>query len=661
MKIVYSAPVIIALSMVTIACGDRAILTQPDLSTRMAPMLDVDDFQFRDLNKNGQLDPYEDWRLSDEERANDLLARMTVEEKAGAMMHASLPTLGGYDNGTGYDHDAASDLIGQRHITNGITRLSLAPRVLAEENNRLQELAEAARLGIPMTISTDPRNHFQYTFGASTNSDTSMNSKWPEPLGFAALDDEELVREFGEIARREYRAVGIHMALSPQLDLLTEPRWPRGLGTFGSDAERVSRLGAAYVQGFQGAEDGLAADGVITIVKHWVGYGAQPDGFDAHNHYGRFANPGEAFDQHVFAFEGALESGAGGVMPAYPIITDVGLNGEELEPVAVGYNEQLINGLLRQELGFDGLVLSDWAITVDCNERCLAPTAEAPQRPQDISTAWGVEELSVRERYVKAITAGVDQFGGTADVEPLIAAVEAGDISSERIDQSVRRILLPKFRMGLFENPFVDAENAESQFNVAENLELAEETVREAQILLRNEDGALPFATGSRVWLHDVDPGAAQEAGLVVVENPEEADFAIVRASTPSEALHPHHFFGGYQKEGRLDFRPGDPAYDALTQANSHVPTVLAIFLDRPAILTEIQDHSTVILANYGANDAAILDVILGNATARGRLPYALPSSMAAIENQHSGIPDDGENPLFVQGEGIAIEMTSAE
>jgi beta-glucosidase len=627
----------------------------PELGSRVKPVLTREGLRFRDLDGDGALAPYEDWRLPPEQRADDLVSRMDVPEKVGALMHATLPGAGRVlGRADGYDLDGLAALVRDKHVTSFITRLTLAPAELAAQNNAVQQVSESSRLGIPLTISTDPRNHFQYVLGAAESG--TGTTQWPELLGFAALRDPELVRRFGEIARKEYRAVGIHMALSPQLDLATEPRWGRTSGTFGSDAELTSALGGAYVAGLQGSADGLQPNGVATVIKHWVGYGAQPDGFDGHNHYGRFARIGDALALHVTSFEGALGAKAAGLMPAYPILTDATLDGQPVEVASPGFNRQLLTGLLRGRLRYEGLILSDWAITRDCNERCRAPTAEAPQRPEDISTAWGVEELSVRQRYVKGLQAGLDQFGGTDDVAPLLAAVQAGEVTQARLDESVRRVLIPKFQLGLFENPYVDPVEAAATIATPADLALAAKVQREAQVLLQNRDAAMPFAAGSKVWLFGMAPEAAQMAGLTVVNDPAEADFAIVRTETASEMLHPHHFFGSRYKEGRLDFRAGDSAYDALERASAQVPTVLAIFLDRPAILTNVQDKATVILANFGASDAAVLDVLLGGATARGVLPFELPRSMAAVEAQDPALPDDSADPLYPRGAGIVSE-----
>jgi beta-glucosidase len=225
---------------------------QPELGHRSAPVLKQDGLEFKDLNRNGRLDVYEDWRRTAAERAKNLVSQMTLEEKAGAMMHGSARSNGPSGvagMGNQYDFEAARIMIQDRKINSFITRLSVRPRELAEQNNKLQEIAEGGRLGIPATISTDPRNHFQYTAGASVAG--GGFSQWPETLGFAAIGDAGVMKRFADIARREYRAVGIHEALSPQADLATEPRWSRINGTFGEDAELSKRLVAAYVEGFQ--------------------------------------------------------------------------------------------------------------------------------------------------------------------------------------------------------------------------------------------------------------------------------------------------------------------------------------------------------------------------------------------------------------------------
>jgi beta-glucosidase len=609
---------------------------------------------FRDLNRNGQLDPYEDSRLTAEARADDLVKRMTLEEKAGAMMHDTLPGLGAQIGASakGYDLAAIELRIGTKHVTSFITRLQLAPPQLAEQNNKVQQIAARTRLGIPVTISTDPRSHFQIVLGA-TNRGTGF-SQWPETLGFAAIGDPAPVRRFADVARQEYRAVGIHMALSPQADLATEPRWPRITGTFGSRADLTSLLAGAYVEGFQHGKGGVDADGVAAVVKHWVGYGAQPEGFDAHSYYGRFAKLTDAsFARHVAAFQGAFDANVAGVMPAYPILQGVTINGQPVEPVAPGYNRQILTDLLRGEHKYRGLILSDWAITRDCDESCLAPTGTNLQQAPSIATPWGVENMSRVDRFAKGVSAGLDQFGGTGEAELLVTAVRNGLVPEARIDESVRRVMALKFRLGLFDNPYVDAAKAASVAGTPEFVKEGEAAQRRAQVVLENRDRTLPVdASKRKVWLHGVDADTARAAGFAVVSKLAEADVAIVRVGTPFERLHPYHFFGALQNEGRLDFRDGDPAYEAIKKASAAVPTIVAVDLDRPAILTNVRTKAKAIIAIFGASDAAVLDVITGRARAEGRLPFELPSSMPEVQAQDPAMADDTAHPLYPVGAG---------
>ncbi len=615
---------------------------------------------WRDLNHDGKRDVYEDYRAPIDRRVEDLLAQMTLEEKAGMLLHASLPTPGstiGFSGRT-YDAVAAKTLIDQRHISSFITRLVVSPAELATQNNAIQRLAEASRLGIPATISTDPRHHFQATLGASTTG--GGFSLWPDTLGFAALGDAETVRRFGDIARIEYRAVGIHMALSPQADLATEPRWPRFAATFGSDPATVSRLAGAYVEGFQQGRHGVTKDGVATVVKHWVGYGAQPNGFDGHNHYGRHAPLTQAaFDQHVRAFDDALAAHSAGVMPTYVIVQGPTIAGKAIEPVAAGFNKQILTGLLRGEKAYRGLILSDWSITRDCPQACMAPDAAHPQTPASIGMPWGMEEADVTTRFVKGLEAGIDQFGGADDPEPLVAAARAGRIRPARLDEAVRQVLRLKFALGLFDNPYVDADAATNIVGNALHQAKADAVQRASQVLLRNENALLPVAAGKRVWLHGVAAAAARAAGFTVVDDPAAAEFALIRTATPFETLHPHHFFGSRQHEGRLDFRPEDADVKAIARAAAHVPTIVAVEMDRPAILTAIEPMTKAMLVTFGASDAAVLDVISGRAVARGRLPFALPRSMADVERQSPDLPDAGPDPAYPRGVGIMLPVRS--
>ena len=637
-----------------------AAARQPRLGTRGAPTLERDGLRFKDLNRNGTLDPYEDWRLTPEARARDLVGRMTLEEKAGTLMHGTARGAGPMamaGTGSSYDATANRALIDSAKVTSMITRLRGDPAALATQNNALQEIAERTRLGIPITISTDPRHHFQYVLGASESE--GQFSQWPETLGLAALGDTGLVRRFGDIARQEYRAVGIHMALSPQADLATEPRWSRINGTFGEDADLAGRMVRAYVEGFQHGTRGADTGGVQTIVKHWVGYGAAKEGFDSHNYYGRFASfPGRNFEYHVRPFLPAFAANVAGVMPTYSILEGATWDGKPIEPVGAGFNRQLLTDMLRRRYGFRGIVLTDWAITNDCNDRCRAgaPRGERPSFA-DLGMPWGVEDRTMRARFVQAVQAGVDQFGGTERADLLVDAVRAGQLTEARLDTSAERVLVGKFALGLFENPYVEPVEAARRVGSDAFRAAALDAQRRALVLLENQGGILPLRAKSgtaalRVYLRGVAPEAATQRGWIVVSDPKQADVAIIRLTAPFETLHSQYVFGAMQHEGSLAFRDGDPDYEAFKQASAVTPTVVTVYLDRPAILTPIKEHARALIANFGVSDAALLDVLAGRARPEGKLPLELPSSMDAVLAQKSDVPHDSPRPLYPFGFG---------
>jgi len=640
------------------ALSKDSTLPQPELGHRSAPFLNIQGHTFKDLNKNGKLDPYEDWRLSPEIRAHDLVGRMSLEELAGLMFHSNIPSSEPPGlNALGlYDFDKTQALIVSNHINSFVCRSNEEPRSLAAANNRLQELAEATPLGIPLTINSNPRS--QIDFSPLTNLKAASFSKWPDPTGFAAIGDPALVRTFADIVRQEYMAVGIRKASSPQADLATEPRWTRINGTFGEDAEVARDMVKAYVEGMQNGDTGLHPGSVATIVKHWVGYGAQENGYDSHNHYGRYAVfPGHNFAYHIIPFTGAFAAKTADVMPTYSILRGVVINGQPLEPVGAGYNRQLITELLRGTYHFDGVVVTDWSVTLDCGHNCEsgAPPGQTATFA-DVGMPWGAESLTREQRIAKAINAGVDQIGGSDETALIISAVKDGLLTRHRVEQSAYRVLLQKFQLGLFENPYVDEEAVHTIVGNPEFVRLGEETQSRSLVLLENKQHLLPYAAlGRRVYLYGIDAKVAESFGLVIADSPASADIAIVRASTPSETLHPSYPLGHMQHEGRLDFRPGDKGYDALLEASAHVPTIVVVDMNRPAILTNMREKASALLASFGVSDKALLNLLTGQISPHAHLPFELPSSMEEVEHQKEDLPHDTEHPLYPYGYGLSF------
>ncbi|MFZ1873974.1 MAG: glycoside hydrolase family 3 N-terminal domain-containing protein, partial [Chania sp.] len=468
---------------------------QVDLGYRDVKLLEIGGLKFKDLNKNNKLDPYEDWRLDATTRANNLASLMTTAEKAGLMMHGTLPL-----SSERVDVETAKKDIIDNAVNTFITRMAGNPNYISHDNNQIQQVAEGTRLGIPIIISTDPRNHFTNDPNATSIVAGSF-SQWPETLGFAAIDDVVLMKKFGDIARKEYRAVGIQMALSPQADLATEPRWGRINGTFGEDNQISKRMTQAYIEGFQNGNTGLNKDSVITVVKHFAGGGPQLKGLDPHNDYGKEqVYPGDDFEYHLVPFEGAFAAKVASVMPYYGQPVDLWYKDALIESVVFGFNKQVLTDILRGRYAFDGVILSDWGVLSDCEGTCITGMSDAdvatgisPFAIVPFGMPWGVETLTRQERVVKAVDAGIDQFGGTSDPSDLIAAVDEQQITTTRLDESVVRILKQKFALGLFENPYVDETAAATLVGNNDFQQQATDAQRRSHVLLKNDSSLLPM------------------------------------------------------------------------------------------------------------------------------------------------------------------------
>ena len=531
---------------------------------------------FKDLNKNGQLDPYEDWRLSADERAKDLASKLSVEQIAGLMLysrHQSIPAasrgfFAATYNGKSFNESGAnaSDLSDQqkefltkdnvRHVL--ITRVE-SPEVAAQWNNNAQALCESIGMGIPANNSSDPRHgtvsEAEYNEGAG--GDISM---WPGPLGLAATFDPALVEDFGRIASQEYRALGLSTALSPQVDISTDPRWYRTSGTFGEDPQLSADIGRAYIDGFQTSGEakeianGWGYESVNAMVKHWPGGGTGEGGRDAHYGYGKYAvYPGNNFETHFIPFtEGAFKLNgktemASAVMPYYTI--SYNQDKKNNENVGNSYNAYIINDMLRTKYNYDGVVCTDWLVTGDETAVDVFLTGKS----------WGVESLTVAERHYKILMAGVDQFGGNNEAGPVIEAYNMGvkdlgeDSMRKRFEQSAVRLLKNIFRTGLFENPYLNVEESKSTVGKSEFMKAGYDAQLKSQVLLKNKGSVLPIAKGKTVYVpKKFTPASVNFLGIpspekldypvninivkkyfTVTNNPDSADYALVFIESP--------------------------------------------------------------------------------------------------------------------------------
>lgn len=549
-------------------------------------ILQVAGLPFKDLNKNGALDPYEDWRLPAEDRAKDLASRLGEAEIAGLMLysrHQNLPVpSGGYFGGTyqgkPFEQSGAapSDLSDQQKefLTKDNLRHVLlvsvqSPEIAARWNNNVQQLVEGIGFGIPANNSSDPRHGARKDAEYNAGSGGAI-SQWPEEIGLSATFDPAITRQFGEIASQEYRALGITTALSPQIDLATEPRWNRFYGTFGEHPALASDMARAYVDGFQGSAtgrenaDGWGPHSVNAMIKHWPSGGPEEGGRDGHFAYGKFAvYPGNQFDTHLKPFvDGAFKlpgktRQASAVMPYYTI----SYNQDKVygENVGNGFSKYIITDLLRKKYGYDGVVCTDWLITGNEGDK---PDVFAGK-------PWGVEKLSIAERHLKALEAGMDQFGGNNDSGPVLEAFamlrkKYGETAArQRIEQSAVRLLRNIFNTGLFENPYLDEQATKATVGKPEFMKAGYEAQLKSIVLLKNKNQALPIKTRKKVYIpmrevpeslnffgapvpgSVVDPVNRQRIGkhYDVVSTPEEADFALVFIKSP--------YSNGYSRKDR--------------------------------------------------------------------------------------------------------------
>ena len=595
-------------------------------------LLDIDGMSFRDLNKNNKLDRYEDYRLDTAQRVEDLISQMTLEEKVGTLFHPPVTINPDWmfrlyslfvDGGKLTE----SEIINQ-HINHFNLYGNPKPERLAKRLNSLQKIASRSRLGIPVTISSDPIHEVPNGGGVASFSLDGF-SKWPSQLGLAASQDPSLVKQFAEIAREEYLAVGIRTALHPMADLATEPRWARNFGTFGSDNVLSSKLTMAYMDGFQG--ETIDSQSVMTMVKHFPGGGPQENGLDPHLFSGRNQiYPGNMFDYHVKPFIDAINNNLAVIMPYYGITVN-----QTSENVAIGFNKGLLTTLLRDELGYKGVICSDWGII---NGR-----------------HWGVGDLSIEERYIKAIDAGIDQFGGEKDTEVVIELVKKGLMPLFRIDASVKRILKNKFDLGLFDNPYVEVDQVKSQVNTERNIKLGKEAQKQSMVLLKN-DSTLPLEKNINIFVDGFNAKSIVHGN--VVSDIKDADVIV---------SYVHTVFNGNQPSGidrlvdnvlssifpnqDLNFSP--EILEKLEEFSSIKPLIVIVDLNRPAILDSINQMSSALVGTFGVDESVIFETLFGESKPTGKLPFEIPSSMKEVNEQLEDVPDDTMNPTFKFGFGL--------
>lgn len=714
------------MKLITENKGDYQLVHQqdgPDLGyspNSGVKIIETDGKAFKSFDGNDQLLPYEDWRLPTEERARDLASRLSIDEIAGLMLYSpqvKLPMPNDTYNGVAFAESGKNaDDLSDGHIRclldDNVRHLLVStfptPEIAAKWNNKVQALIEGHTHGIPANNSSDPR-HSAFSDAEFSPGNGGNISLWSNMLGLAATFDPETVKEFAQIASEEYRALGIATALSPQADLGTDPRWYRYSSTFGPEPRLVTDLTRAYCDGFQTSDEkdevekgsGWGRKSVNTMVKHWPGGGSGEGGRDAHYGNGKFAvYPGNCFPLHkqpflkgAFQLEGKTGK-ASAVMPYYTISYN-----QTDENVGNGFNRDIIMNQLRNEVGYDGVVCTDWLITHDE----IHPGVHSGK-------PWGVEKMTEAERHYKALLAGIDQFGGNNKKAPVLEAYQmfvkeyGEEFARKRFEESACRLLKNIFRTGLFENPYVDVEKAKSTVGNPEFMKKGYEQQLRSIVMLKNSGKLLPISKTKKVYIpqrkspagpnywrqeqperiYDPVPDSILGSYYEKTVNPKEADFAIVFIESP------HSYLMGYDpedlKKGGNGYIPislqhndytatgaretsiagGDPfeeftnrsyknktahtinkcdleLLETTRKAMGTKPVVLVLMMSNPTVMSEIEPLADAILVGFDVQTQAYMDIISGNFEPSGLLPLQLPASMDAVEKHCEDKPRDIE------------------
>lgn len=623
---------------------------QPALNPHFKSIIEVDGCQFIDLNANGSLDVYEDWRQDAETRADDLVSQMTAREKIAQMQHPTyLPRA---------DGKIAPYL--QEYCTDyGIGMLLIrelnSVEAAATTMNTVQEYAENSRLGVPVLVSMDSVHGLSYVSGATVT---------PHNLALAATRNEELVTKLAEIARDEHLAVGVRMTLSPEADIASEPRWGRVMETFGEDPDLVTQMVTAQVVAFQNGADGLNTDSIVACMKHFPGAGPQMEGKDT----SPIISSEETLQTHLKPYYAALDVNVASIMPYYSVPLAL-----DMENSAIG-SKATLQDLLRDEMGFEGIIQTDWGMIWAIQEA--------------LGTMTG-EEVSDEEAILIGVTQSrVDGIGGESIrlIDLMEEYTDEGKIDEAILTAAAKRIVKVKFEMGMFENPYCDVDYAVSFVGNEESQKVNLQAAEEAMTLLKN-DGALPLnpdaeqtilVCGPRAFDMDslVGGWSSAQDGLtiadavaayagenttvltekedvaVIAELAKQADVIIVSIGEPS---YQHDPVWGYDTLEIVSSQQ-----EILEAAVASGKTVITVVTGgRPYILTWCDENTNAILEGYypGAQGGiAIAETLFGMNNPTGKTPMQFPRDMESVNAQEGDVSFDLENPLYDYGWGLSYD-----
>jgi beta-glucosidase len=671
--------------------GDTASsIAQPQIGAQVKAVLSVEGARFRDANGNGKLDPYEDWRLPVDQRVDNLLGQMTLEEKAGMMMIDTLNAdFGGAVPATAADYvnvQKMSRFIFRNTVTanpvksgvGGFAGVQISPTEAAQFMNAMQRMAESTRLGIPALFKSNARNHYDRAARAGINEPAGSFSEWPKEPGLAATRDMDQIKEFSETVGAEFRAIGLRGLYGYMADLSTEPRWYRVHETFSEDADLNAQIMSTLVKNLQGGPISPNSNVAMTL-KHFPGGGPQEGGGDPHYAFGKNqVYPAGRLGDHIKPFKAAMDAGLSAIMPYYGVPINLTYEGVKYDQIGMSFSKQIVTDLLRGKLGFTGYVNSDTGIIDD--------------------RAWGIEDKTVPERMAMAIAAGTDVMSGYHSNVTITNLVKAGIVTEARVTESARRLLVEQFKLGLFEDPYVDASKAAGIVGNDSFRAKAELAQRKSIVLLQNQDKTLPLATPTAlkpVKLYTMGMNAAvtgdKQYGYTVVTGdydaakgqtrpavPADTDYAVIRVEVtnvlPKDYVaKPGEFnlqFGGALPEelNSISFTtmaaarswkisPSLKDIQDVMKAVGAKKTVLNVYFRQPFVLDDASGLKQAggILAGFGVSDGALMDVLSGKFKPQGKLPFALASNLdAVIANDPDAPGYPAKDTLFPFGFGLS-------
>lgn len=631
------------------AAHAEAALQQPALAPRVKSVIEVDGYQFIDLNSNGTLDVYEDWREDAETRAADLVGQMTTREKIAQMQH---PTF--LPRADGKIPSYLEKWCNQEGIGMLLIRELNSVEAAANSMNIIQEYAEGSRLGVPVLVSMDSVHGLSYVSGATVT---------PHNLALAATRDEDLVTRLAEIAREEHLAIGVRMTLSPESDIASEPRWGRVMETFGEDPDLVTRMVRAQIVAFQNGTEGADENGIIACIKHFPGAGPQMDGKDT----SPIVSDEETLQVHLKPYYAALEVNVGSVMPYYSVPLTL-----DMENSAIG-SKATLQDLLREQMGFEGIIQTDWGMIWAIQE--------------GLGTMTG-EEVSEEEAILIGVTESrVDGIGGESIrlIDQMEELTAEGKIDEAILDAAATRIVKAKFELGVFENPYCDVEHAVAFVGNEEHTAVNLEAARKAMTLLKN-DGILPLKQNEKRNILVCGPRAGDMMSLVggwsseqegltiaaaieayagedatvnyiaddvtaIVEAAKSADVVIVSVGEPSYQHDPPWSYD------TLEITASQQEILEGVRGATEAPIITVVTGGRPYILSWCDENTNAILAAYYPGQQggiAIAETLFGLNNPTGKTPIQFPRDMESVNDQSGDVSFDLENPLYDYGWGLS-------